>query len=77
MSSLSGVFNASSTLFTMDLYQKIRPHASQHQLVWTGRAATAAMVLIGLLWLPVIRGARGMYEYLQGMQGYLGPPIST
>jgi len=75
MSSLSGVFNASSTLFTMDLYQKIRPHASQHQLVWTGRAATAAMVLIGLLWVPVIRGARGMYEYLQGMQGYLGPPI--
>jgi len=75
MSSLSGVFNASSTLFTMDLYQKIRPRASQHQLVWTGRAATATMVVIGLLWVPVIRGARGMYEYLQGMQGYLGPPI--
>ncbi len=75
MSSLAGVFNASSTLFTMDLYQKFRPHASQHQLVWTGRLATAAMVLIGLAWIPVIQGARGLYDYLQSVQGYLAPPI--
>ena len=75
MSSLAGVFNASSTLFTMDLYQKLRPRASQHQLVWTGRIATTMMVLIGLLWIPVIQGARGLYDYLQGVQGYLAPPI--
>lgn len=75
MSSLAGVFNASSTLFTMDLYQKFRPHASQHQLVWTGRAATTAMVVIGLMWIPVIQGARGLYDYLQGVQSYLAPPI--
>ena len=75
MSSLAGVFNAASTLFTMDLYQKFRPRASQHELVWTGRLATTAMVLIGLLWIPVIRGARGLYDYLQGVQGYLAPPI--
>src|SRR5919204_2204760 len=42
MSSMAGAFNASSTLFTMDLYTKLRPHASQHQLVWVGRLATAA-----------------------------------
>jgi SSS family solute:Na+ symporter len=35
------------------------------------------MVLIGLLWVPVIQGARGLYEYLQGVQGYLAPPIFT
>jgi SSS family solute:Na+ symporter len=75
MSSLAGVFNASSTLFTMDLYTKYRPEASKHQLVWTGRMATAVMVVIGLLWIPVIQGARGLYEYLQGVQSYLAPPI--
>ncbi len=75
MSSLAGVFNACSTLFTMDFYQKFRPGASQQQLVWIGRVATAAMVLVGLLWIPVIQGARGLYDYLQGVQGYLGPPI--
>jgi solute:Na+ symporter, SSS family len=77
MSSLAGAFNASSTLFTMDLYQKLRPGASQHQLVWIGRVATATMVLIALLWIPVVQGARGLYEYLQGVQGYLAPPIFT
>ena len=77
MSSLAGVFNASSTLFTMDVYQKWNPEASRHQLVWVGRVATAMMVVIGLLWIPVIQGARGLYEYLQGVQSYLGPPIFT
>ena len=75
MSSLSGVFNASSTLFTMDFYQKFKPKATQHQLVWIGRVATAAMVLIGLFWIPVIQGAKGLYHYLQSVQGYLAPPI--
>jgi SSS family solute:Na+ symporter len=75
MSSLAGVFNASSTLFTMDLYSKFRPQASQHQLVWMGRIATCIMVLIGLLWVPVIQGAQGLYYYLQSVQGYLGAPI--
>jgi len=77
MSSMAGAFNASSTLFTMDLYQKFRPQASQQRLVWVGRAATAAMVGISLLWIPVIQGARGLYDYLQGVQGYLAPPIFT
>jgi SSS family solute:Na+ symporter len=75
MSSLSSVFNASSTLFTMDLYSKFRPDASQHKLVWMGRIATTVMVIIGLFWVPVIQGARGLYHYLQAVQGYLAPPI--
>ena len=54
MSSLAGVFNASSTLFTMDLYQKWRPKAWKQRLVWVGRVATSTMVVIGLLWIPVI-----------------------
>jgi len=75
MSSLAGVFNASSTLFTMDFYSRLKPKASQHQLVWVGRIATSVMVLIGLFWIPVISGGRGLYDYLQTVQGYLAPPI--
>jgi len=75
MSSLAGALNASSTLFTIDFYQKLNPRASQHQLVWIGRVATTVMVIIALMWIPVIQGARGLYDYLQGIQGYLAPPI--
>jgi SSS family solute:Na+ symporter len=75
MSSLAGAFNASSALFTIDFYSRLRPAASQKQLVWIGRVATGVMVLIALLWIPVIRGGRGLYDYLQGIQAYLAPPI--
>ena len=77
MSSLAGVFNACSTLFTIDFYQKFRPSAPEWELVWVGRMATTVMVGIGLLWIPVIQGSRGLYDYLQGVQGYLAPPIFT
>jgi SSS family solute:Na+ symporter len=75
MSSLAGAFNACATLFTIDFYERLRPGISQERLVWVGRIATAVMVVIGLLWIPVIRGGRGLYDYLQGMQAYLAPPI--
>jgi solute:Na+ symporter, SSS family len=75
MSSLAGVFNASATLFTLDFYGRIKPQTSQEKLVWIGRIATFVMVIIGLLWIPVIRGGRGLYDYLQGVQSYLAPPI--
>ena len=75
MSSLAGVFNASSTLFTMDLYSKFKPNVDEKTLVRVGRIATAVMVVIGLLWIPVIQGSRGLYDYLQSVQGYLAPPI--
>ena len=77
MSSLAGVFNASSTLFTMDFYSKMKPKASEEELVRIGRIATLVMVLIGLMWIPVIQGSRGLYDYLQSVQGYLAPPIFT
>ena len=75
MGSLAGVFNACSTLFTVDIYQKLRPKASQHEIVRMGRIATATMVLIAMAWIPVVRGATGLYNYLQSVQGYLAPPI--
>jgi len=75
MSSLAGAFNASAALFTIDFYSKVRPNASQEQLVWIGRVATMIMVFIALLWIPIIQGGKGLYDYLQGVQAYLAPPI--
>jgi SSS family solute:Na+ symporter len=75
MGSLAGVFNACSTLFTVDLYQKWKPAATQHDLVRTGRFATIVMVAVALAWIPVIKNAQGLYTYLQAVQGYLAPPI--
>jgi len=75
MGSLAGVFNACSTLFTVDIYEKLRPKATQRELVHMGRVATGVMVLIAIMWIPVVRGANSLYGYLQSVQGYLAPPI--
>jgi SSS family solute:Na+ symporter len=75
MSSLAGAFNACATLFTIDFYARLRPQTTQARLVWVGRVATGVMVLIGILWIPVIKGGKGLYDYLQGIQAYLAPPI--
>src|SRR6478672_11535081 len=63
MGSLAGVFNACSTLFTVDLYQKWKPQATQSQLVRTGQMATLVMIVVALAWIPVIKGAQGLYGY--------------
>jgi len=75
MSSLAGVLNATATLFTMDFYSRLHRGVSQEKLVWIGRVATGVLVIIGFLWIPVIQGAKGLYDYLQGIQAYLAPPI--
>src|SRR5438876_353416 len=45
MSSMAGAFNASSTLFTMDLYTKFRPNASHPRLVPLDRQQSLLPVL--------------------------------
>jgi solute:Na+ symporter, SSS family len=75
MGSLAGVFNACSTLFTIDIYEKLRPKATQAEIVRMGRIATVVMVVIAMAWIPVVKGATGLYNYLQAVQGYLAPPI--
>jgi SSS family solute:Na+ symporter len=79
MSSLASVFNSCSTLFTIDIYKKIVPSATEKHLVWIGRLATTVMVILGLLWIPVVillmKGS--LYDYLQAVQSYIGPPIAA
>jgi len=78
MGAMSSVFNSASTLVTLDFYKKLRPNASEAQLVNFGRIATGAMVLLGLLWVPFIHLLSAqLYIYLQSVQAYISPPIAV
>ena len=46
MSSLTSVFNSSSTIFTMDIYKFIRPKAAEKELLFAGRAFVFVLVVI-------------------------------
>lgn len=79
MSSLASLFNSCATLFTVDIYEKLRPGRSEAELVRVGRWATGAVVVCGLIWIPVMKAMAGggIYKYLQAVQGYLAPPITA
>lgn len=78
MSSLASVYNACSTLFTMDIYQKLKPQASNKELVRVGRIATGVVVLLGMVWIPMMGNISDvLYKYLQSVQSYLAPPIAA
>jgi SSS family solute:Na+ symporter len=79
MSSLSAMFNSTSTLLTIDIFQKLKPNASEKATVRFGRWATGAMVVLGLLWIPFIGllSDERMYVYLQSVQAYVSPPIAA
>ncbi len=78
MSSLASLFNSSAALFVGDFYKKIHPTASEGHLVVIGRIATATVVILGILWIPVMKGLGNvLYQYLQGVQGLLAPAIAA
>jgi len=78
MSSLSSVFNSCSTLITWDFYKKLKPDASEDHLVTVGRISTSVLVVLGLLWIPLMKYISSqLYIYLQSVQAYIAPPIAA
>jgi SSS family solute:Na+ symporter len=78
MSSLASLFNSSAMLFTIDFYKKYRPEASERRLLHVGRMATVVVVVLGVLWIPVMRSIGDvLYTYLQDVQSVLAPGIAA
>lgn len=79
MSSLTSIFNSSSTLFTLDLYHRARPAATERELMIIGRVFILFLVCISLLWIPVIQTANSgqLFDYIQSVTSFLAPPITA
>ncbi len=78
MSSLASCFNSTSTLFTYDVYKKLKPNADDKSLVRVGRIATGVIVLAGIAWVPFINLVSSqLYVYMQSVQAYISPPIAA
>lgn len=79
MSSLASVFNSCSTIFTIDIYKKLRPEKSERELLTIGKIATGIIVVLGIIWIPIMDKIGGgvMYQYLQNVQSYIAPPVTT
>ena len=79
MSSLASVFNSCSTIFTIDIYKKLKPLTKEKKLLNVGRVATTLVVILGIIWIPIMEkiGGGTLYRYLQSVQSYIAPPITA
>ncbi|XP_041852016.1 sodium/myo-inositol cotransporter 2 [Melanotaenia boesemani] len=78
MSSLTSIFNSSSTIFTMDLWRSFRSCASEWELMIVGRVFVLVLVVVSVLWIPVVQASQGgqLFIYIQSISTYLQPPVS-
>ncbi|KAM9059283.1 sodium/myo-inositol cotransporter 2 [Megaptera novaeangliae] len=79
MSSLTSIFNSASTIFTMDLWNHLRPRASEKELMIVGRVFVLLLVLVSILWIPVVQASQGgqLFIYIQSISSYLQPPVAV
>ncbi|XP_007952147.2 solute carrier family 5 member 4 [Orycteropus afer afer] len=79
MSSLTSIFNSASTLFTMDLYTKMRKQASEKELLIAGRLFIVLLIVISILWVPFVQISQNgqLFHYIESIASYLGPPVAA
>uniref|UniRef100_UPI00358E45FC sodium/glucose cotransporter 1-like isoform X2 n=1 Tax=Myxine glutinosa TaxID=7769 RepID=UPI00358E45FC len=79
MSSLTSIFNSASTLFTMDIYARIRLKASEREFMIVGRVFILLLIGVSMAWIPIIQKAQSgqLFDYIQSITSYLGPPIAS
>ncbi|XP_004690998.1 PREDICTED: low affinity sodium-glucose cotransporter [Condylura cristata] len=79
MSSLTSIFNSASTLFTIDIYTKVRKQASEKELLIAGRIFIIILIVISILWVPLVEVSNNgqLIHYVESISSYLGPPIAV
>jgi len=78
ISSLASMLNSASTIFTMDVYNRmIDRKAPQKRLLFLGRLMTAVFMVAGCLLAPMLDNPRfgGVFQYIQQFQGYIWPGV--
>ncbi|XP_044158299.1 sodium/glucose cotransporter 4-like [Bufo gargarizans] len=79
MSSLTSIFNSASTLFTLDIWIRVRKNAKEQELMIVSRVFIVILVVISILWIPVIQAAKNglLFDYVQSVTSYLSPPVTA
>ncbi|XP_063283852.1 sodium/glucose cotransporter 4 [Pelobates fuscus] len=79
MSSLTSIFNSASTIFTLDIWLRIRRKAKEQELMIVGRVFIVILVAISILWIPIIQAANSglLFDYMQSVTSYLSPPVTA
>ncbi|KAM5322265.1 sodium/glucose cotransporter 4 [Glossophaga mutica] len=78
-SSLTSIFNSSSTLFAIDVWQRFRRKATEQELMVVGRVFVVFLVVVSILWIPITQSSNSgqLFDYSQSVTSYLALPITA
>lgn len=76
MSQVSGALNSISTLVSFDLYKRLKPTASDKQLVMMGRISAAVALLLSILLLPLLNSYNSIFNGVNDIISHIAPPIT-
>ena len=77
VASLAGKTNSIATIFTLDIFKKrLRPDASEAQLVRVGKLTVVVAMILGVLIAPHLGiDKKGGFQYIQEYTGFVSPGI--
>jgi SSS family solute:Na+ symporter len=77
VASLAGKVNSISTIFTLDIFKKkIRPNASEKQMVRVGKITVLVAMLVAVIIAPFLGiDKKGGFEFIQEYTGFVSPGI--
>lgn len=77
LSTFNSVLNSSATLYSLGVYKKIiKPDASQHELVRSGRICSAVVAVFAVIFAPVVfLNVDGLFERFQSLNGIYFIPL--
>ncbi len=75
MSATSALANSTATIFSLNVYNRIKRAAGERELIVAGRIASAAALVIAGLLAPLVGRFGGIFSYFQTGVTYLSTPF--
>ncbi|WP_165185651.1 sodium/sugar symporter [Caulobacter soli] len=76
VASLAAKINSIATIFTLDIYAKVKTGSSEQHLVTVGRITAVVAVIIGIIMAkPLLGKAEQAFQFIQDFTGFFTPGI--
>lgn len=76
VASLAAKINSIATIFTLDIYAKVKTGSSEQHLVTVGRITAVVAVIVGILMAkPLLGKAEQAFQFIQDFTGFFTPGI--
>jgi solute:Na+ symporter, SSS family len=77
ITAIEALVNAASAIFTLDIYQRKFPQATEKKLISAGRTGSLIILTVGALWAPVVSRFEYIFSYFQECWAFIAIPAAV